>query len=111
MMNRNDYQIRLFNGDIGVAWEDSQRTHSGQAPLGVMFPSESGGMRRILPSRLPEHETVYAMTVHKAPGVGVRSRLVDTSRPGFASTDARDAVYRRDAGPKTRGDLGSAGNH
>ena len=68
MMNRNDYQIRLFNGDIGVAWEDSQGTHSGQAPLGVMFPSESGGMRRILPSRLPEHETVYAMTVHKAQG-------------------------------------------
>ena len=25
-------------------------------------------MRRILPSRLPEHETVYAMTVHKAQG-------------------------------------------
>jgi exodeoxyribonuclease V alpha subunit len=68
MMNRNDYQIRLFNGDIGIAWEDSQRTQSGQAPLGVMFPSESGEMRRILPSRLPEHETVYAMTVHKAQG-------------------------------------------
>jgi exodeoxyribonuclease V alpha subunit len=33
-----------------------------------MFPSESGDMRRILPSRLPEHETVYAMTVHKAQG-------------------------------------------
>ena len=68
MMNRNDYQIRLFNGDIGIAWEDSQRTQSGQAPLVVMFPSESGEMRRILPSRLPEHETVYAMTVHKAQG-------------------------------------------
>jgi exodeoxyribonuclease V alpha subunit len=54
MMSRNDYQIRLFNGDIGIAWEDSQRTQSGQAPLGVMFPSESGGMRRILPSRLPD---------------------------------------------------------
>ena len=68
MMNRNDYQIRLFNGDIGVAWEDVPGARSGAVPLGVMFPSESGGMRRILPSRLPEHETVYAMTVHKAQG-------------------------------------------
>jgi len=68
MMNRNDYQIRLFNGDIGVAWEDSPKAQSGPAPMGVMFPSESGKMRRILPSRLPEHETVYAMTVHKAQG-------------------------------------------
>ena len=25
-------------------------------------------MRRILPSRLPEHETVFGMTVHKAQG-------------------------------------------
>ena len=23
MINRNDYQIRLFNGDIGIAWEES----------------------------------------------------------------------------------------
>jgi exodeoxyribonuclease V alpha subunit len=68
MMNQNDYQIRLFNGDIGVGWEDSPQGQSGPASLGVMFPSESGEMRRILPSRLPEHETVYAMTVHKAQG-------------------------------------------
>jgi len=68
MMNRNDYQIRLFNGDIGITWEDPSRTQPGPQPLAVMFPSESGEMRRILPSRLPEHETVFAMTVHKAQG-------------------------------------------
>jgi exodeoxyribonuclease V alpha subunit len=68
MISRNDYQIRLFNGDIGIAWEEPPGVQSGPAPLGVIFPSESGDMRRILPSRLPEHETVYAMTVHKAQG-------------------------------------------
>jgi exodeoxyribonuclease V alpha subunit len=68
MINRNDYQVRLFNGDIGIAWEGAPRAQSGLAPLDVVFPSESGEMRRILPSRLPEHETVYAMTVHKAQG-------------------------------------------
>jgi len=68
MISRNDYQLRLFNGDIGIAWEDPPRAQSGPGPLGVVFPSENGEMRRILPSRLPEHETVYAMTVHKAQG-------------------------------------------
>jgi exodeoxyribonuclease V alpha subunit len=68
MINRNDYQVKLFNGDIGIAWEEPKRAQSGPATLGVMFPSESGEMRRILPSRLPEHETVFAMTVHKAQG-------------------------------------------
>ena len=68
MISRNDYQIRLFNGDIGIAWDEPSGVQSGAAPLGVVFPSESGEMRRILPSRLPEHETVYAMTVHKAQG-------------------------------------------
>jgi exodeoxyribonuclease V alpha subunit len=68
MISRNDYQTRLFNGDIGIAWAEPPRVQSGPAPLGVIFPSESGEMRRILPSRLPEHETVYAMTVHKAQG-------------------------------------------
>jgi exodeoxyribonuclease V alpha subunit len=57
MISRNDYQIRLFNGDIGIAWEEPPGVQSGPAPLGVIFPSESGDMRRILPSRLPEHET------------------------------------------------------
>ena len=69
IINHNDYQLRLFNGDIGIAWETPpEREKSGEAALGVFFPSESGELRRILPSRLPEHETVFAMTVHKAQG-------------------------------------------
>ena len=69
IINHNDYQLRLFNGDIGIAWEAApERGKSGEAALGVFFPSESGELRRILPSRLPEHETVFAMTVHKAQG-------------------------------------------
>ena len=68
IINRNDYQVRLFNGDIGITWEEPRQVNSGPTPLAVMFPSESGEMRRVLPSRLPEHETVFGMTVHKAQG-------------------------------------------
>jgi exodeoxyribonuclease V alpha subunit len=68
LVSRNDYQLKLFNGDIGIAWDDAPRPETGRMSLGVMFPTESGELRRIVPSRLPEHEAVYAMTVHKAQG-------------------------------------------
>jgi len=68
IVNRNDYELRLFNGDIGIAWEEPSRAQEGAGSPGVMFPSEIGEMRKIMPSKLPEHETVYAMTVHKAQG-------------------------------------------
>jgi len=68
LVSRNDYQLKLFNGDIGIAWDDAPRRETGRASLAVMFSTEGGALRRIVPSRLPEHETVYAMTVHKAQG-------------------------------------------
>ena len=36
--------------------------------LKVIFPQAEGGWRAITPERLPEHETAYAMTVHKSQG-------------------------------------------
>jgi exodeoxyribonuclease V alpha subunit len=36
--------------------------------LSVYFPDNAGGVRRFQPHQLPEHETVYAMTVHKSQG-------------------------------------------
>jgi exodeoxyribonuclease V alpha subunit len=63
----NDYQQRLFNGDIGMLHPDMEDAEDG-APKRAFFPAEGGGLRKILPMRLPEHETVYAMTVHKSQG-------------------------------------------
>jgi exodeoxyribonuclease V alpha subunit len=40
----------------------------GKKDLYVYFPGSSGQLRRFLPHRLPEHETVFAMTVHKSQG-------------------------------------------
>jgi exodeoxyribonuclease V alpha subunit len=64
MIQRNDYNLKLFNGDIGLLLPDPRR----QGALSAFFPTSEGGMRAILPARLPEHETVYAMTVHKSQG-------------------------------------------
>lgn len=62
MITRNDYQLGLYNGDIGIAVNDD----SGK--LRVWFEWPDGEVKGILPGRLPAHETVYAMTVHKSQG-------------------------------------------
>lgn len=62
MVTANDYQLRLFNGDIGIIVPG--RDGSAQ----VAFPSPDGGVRLLSPLRLPPHETVFAMTVHKSQG-------------------------------------------
>lgn len=65
LVTRNDYALGLFNGDIGMSLPDEA---SGGQGLFVFFPGGPGGTRRFLPYRLPEHETAYAMTVHKSQG-------------------------------------------
>ena len=64
MVTKNDYPLRLFNGDMGITLPDPDGNHE----LRVFFPSPDGGVRKFPPLRLPEHETVYALTVHKSQG-------------------------------------------
>jgi exodeoxyribonuclease V alpha subunit len=65
LITRNHYALGLFNGDIGITLPPPG---GGKKDLGVYFRSRDGGVRRFLPQQLPEHETVYAMTVHKSQG-------------------------------------------
>jgi exodeoxyribonuclease V alpha subunit len=62
MVLRNDHVLKLFNGDIGIVLPDPHGV------LQVYFPDETGGLRAIAPVRLPDHETAFAMTVHKSQG-------------------------------------------
>jgi len=62
MVSRNDYLLKLFNGDVGIALPDD-----AGVPM-VWFPATDGGYRAVPPSRLPQHETAFATTVHKAQG-------------------------------------------
>ncbi|MFO7708963.1 MAG: exodeoxyribonuclease V subunit alpha [Desulfobacterales bacterium] len=65
LITRNDYALGLFNGDTGITLAEPG---DSAEELFVFFPDAAGGMRRFLPYRLPEHETVFAMTVHKSQG-------------------------------------------
>ncbi len=64
LISRNDYHLRLFNGDVGIALPDSESNDE----LRVFFPADDGTLRKLHPLRLPEHETAFAMTVHKSQG-------------------------------------------
>ncbi|CAI8846167.1 exodeoxyribonuclease V subunit RecD [Pseudomonas donghuensis] len=70
LMTRNDYGLGLMNGDIGIALRLPDEQHDGQHVLRVAFARNDGhgGVRFVLPSRLNEVETVFAMTVHKSQG-------------------------------------------
>lgn len=62
MIARNDSALGLFNGDIGIAMLDEEQA------LKVFFPLPDGSIKAVQPSRLPPHDTAYAMTVHKSQG-------------------------------------------
>jgi exodeoxyribonuclease V alpha subunit len=64
MVTRNDYHLRLFNGDIGIIFNDIQSENRPR----FFHQYADGTIKKILPLKLPEHETVYAMTVHKSQG-------------------------------------------
>ena len=64
MITQNDYNLALFNGDSGIILPDP--AEGGE--LRAFFFSAEGKIRRFLPSRLPVHETAFAMTVHKSQG-------------------------------------------
>ncbi len=70
LIRRNDYQLQLFNGDIGITLPDDD------GELRVFFHDETRGLRRFPPARLPDHETAFAMTIHKAQGSEFRHVLL-----------------------------------
>jgi len=64
LVTQNDYSVRLFNGDVGLVLPDP----AAGGALRAFFTQPGGEVRRVLPSRLPPHETCFAMTVHKSQG-------------------------------------------
>jgi exodeoxyribonuclease V alpha subunit len=64
MVTGNDYNLQLFNGDVGLILPDPENLQSVRA----FFKREDGILRGLAPALLPGHETVFALTVHKCQG-------------------------------------------
>ncbi len=86
MIIRNDYRLELFNGEVGLIRDLTPGTGEGKE-YRALFPASQGrvpakeevrihgdedravpGVRGLPPALLPEHETAFAMTVHKSQG-------------------------------------------
>jgi len=62
IVSKNNYQTNLYNGDVGLCLD-----MQGDGNLRVYFPT-TDGFKDFTPSRVPEHETAFAITVHKSQG-------------------------------------------
>jgi exodeoxyribonuclease V alpha subunit len=65
LITRNDYSSGLFNGDTGIILSEHQERNES---LQAFFPINKNETRQVPLHRLPQHETAYAMTVHKSQG-------------------------------------------
>jgi exodeoxyribonuclease V alpha subunit len=87
MVTRNDYNAKVFNGDIGLTLRDPLRL----ASLRVYF-LQGDDVRSVLATRLRHVETAYAMTVHKSQGSEFRHTVLVLPKDG-ASMLARELIY------------------
>ncbi|WP_148716005.1 exodeoxyribonuclease V subunit alpha [Chitinolyticbacter meiyuanensis] len=68
MVTRNDYGLGLMNGDIGITLAVPDGHGGRQLRVAFARNDGSGSVQLVLPSRLADIETVFAMTVHKSQG-------------------------------------------
>ena len=71
MVTRNDYALKLFNGDIGICLSgaDGGLRIWFEEPAGAGNADDSARhARAIAPAALPTHESAFAITVHKSQG-------------------------------------------
>lgn len=86
LITRNDYNLRLFNGDTGICVH-----RTGEKPV-VVFRDAAGELRLYLAARLPPHETCFAMTVHKSQGSEFEQVVL--ALPNAASDAIRQIMTR-----------------
>lgn len=98
MVTRNDHGLGLYNGDIGICMleADSTTLESNSANstprLKVYFELPDGSVKAVLPSRVPDHETAYAMTIHKSQGSEFDLTLMILP-PDFSPILTRELIY------------------
>jgi exodeoxyribonuclease V alpha subunit len=85
LVTQSDYQLELYNGDVGVLAESEGR-------LKAWFFGPKGELRSFSPARLPPHETVFAMTVHKSQGSEFERAFLILP-PGPSPIVTRELVY------------------
>lgn len=68
LLTRNDYALGLFNGDIGVVWDEVEEDGSSVQRAFISSPDFGEAAKGFPLPQLPEAVTAWAMTVHKSQG-------------------------------------------
>ncbi|OEF09095.1 exodeoxyribonuclease V subunit alpha [Vibrio genomosp. F10] len=89
MVTQNDHGLGLYNGDIGICMIDFSDDNKR---LKVFFELPDGSVKSVLPSRVPSHETAFAMTVHKSQGSEFALTLMILP-PDFTPVLTRELIY------------------
>ncbi|MCM5703812.1 exodeoxyribonuclease V subunit alpha [Larsenimonas salina] len=87
LITRNDRQLGLYNGDIGIALPDP----AAEGRLRV-FVDQGERIRSVLPARLTHADTAYAMTVHKSQGSEFETVTV-VMPPSDSAIMTRELLY------------------
>lgn len=61
LITKNDYQLNLFNGDLGVIKIENEMR-------GAYFKKPDGGLKVVNPSQIVHYEAAWFWTVHKSQG-------------------------------------------
>jgi exodeoxyribonuclease V alpha subunit len=68
IITRNDYAAGLYNGDVGLCLADSHGRLRVWFETGHVPGESEAAVRGFAPAALPEHETAFAITIHKSQG-------------------------------------------
>ena len=100
---KNDYQLGLYNGDVGLCVDtqqlnpaDPDRDQDARGLTAFFNTGSDAQPRRFAMNALPEHETCFAMTVHKAQGSEfdqVLFVLADALDDATQRTGSRELIY------------------
>ncbi|MFZ9980797.1 MAG: exodeoxyribonuclease V subunit alpha [Cyclobacteriaceae bacterium] len=68
LITRNNSELGLVNGDVGIVREDAEGTLRVWFDSGILDEHGKPVLRSVLPAYLSHTETTYAMTIHKSQG-------------------------------------------
>jgi exodeoxyribonuclease V alpha subunit len=85
IVTQNDYNLGVFNGDLGVCLRDESGSY-------VVYVESGSSMKRIKPDRVTHAEPAYFLTVHKSQGSEF-DRVNFLLPPSFNPILSRELIY------------------
>jgi exodeoxyribonuclease V alpha subunit len=87
LITQNDYELNLFNGDVGMIWPNAL------GHLRAYFRNADNSLRELHLQSLAEHITAWAMTVHKSQGSEFNTVLLVLPNVETSHSLSRELLY------------------